>query len=141
MPKFESSFTGLDLSEFSSSSEAKPISASAQLLQLKKEEGRKQQIEDEEEALVQQHAAKKAQDQLRLLQQEDEKLRDEKESGNGSFLNALISMHGTDHSGGQREKGRTKKMKTKAQKRTMKPKFKAGGSSRIPQRKHSKSRR
>jgi hypothetical protein len=133
-PKFESCFTGLDLSEFGSEkNQSSIISASAQLIQVKKEESRRKQNEEEEEALVTIKAARRAQDHLQRLER-DEKQGDEKAGG---IFGALISMHGTDHSGGKREKSGAK---TKAQKRTTMSKFKSS-TSRISKKKKQKSKR
>ena len=135
-PKFESSFTGLDLSEFATEKKQSSISASAQLIEVKKQESLRKHNEDQEEALVTAKAAQKAQDQLNRLQQEKEDNEKQRHGKASGFMDALISMHGTDRSGGKREKSR---MKTKAQKRTAVSKFKSSAS-RISKRK-GKSKR
>lgn len=117
-PKFEASFTGLDLSEFASNNA--PIqSASSTLLKVKQKEVLKKQMDAEEEAHMQQKAAEKARSQLKKLEEQKEK--NEQPQG---FYGALVSMHGTDFSGGKKEKSSAK---TKAQKRTVNSKFKTVG--------------
>jgi len=124
--KFESSFTGLDLSEFASetksSTSTRTISASAQLIKVKKAEALRKRHDEEEEALMQDKAAEKVQVQLDRLKTAE----DQKENGQvGGFFDALISMHGEDRSGGKKIMNKSRsKTKTKAQKRSAVSKFK-----------------
>lgn len=116
---FETTFShGLDLSEFVSGSTGSLVpNASASLLRVKEIENIHKQKEENEERLMQQKAARKAQEQLRRLEEGDkcgEKKCDR-------FYGVLVSMHGSDSSGGKREQ---KHAKTKAQKRTVSLKFK-----------------
>lgn len=127
LPKFEASFSnGLDLSELVSSSSVKNNdnnaspkieSASAELLRIKQKEVSVKEREEHQELMMQQKAAIKAKEQLRRL--EDCNKREEKKSD--EFYGVLVSMHVSDTSGGKKER---KHAKTKAQKRTVVPKFK-----------------
>ena len=128
-PKFEATFTNLDLSEFASASASASeqpkstiISASAQLIQIKKQEALHKQREEDEEALVQHKAAMKAQDQLKRLQLEKDEKQQREECMPGGFYGALVEMHGGDRAGAKKEKSGAK---TKAQKRTVISKVKA----------------
>lgn len=122
---FETVFSnGLDLSEFTSfpkqdhhDSPPTMNSASAELLRVKTIEASRKEIEAIEETIMQQKAAIKAQEQINRLVKYDK--RDETKPG--AFYGTLVSMHVSDTSGGKKER---KYAKTKAQKRTIPPKFK-----------------
>mmetsp|Transcript_529 Transcript_529/g.919 ORF Transcript_529/g.919 Transcript_529/m.919 type:complete len:159 (+) Transcript_529:3163-3639(+) len=135
---FEASFSnGLDLSEFSSSSldndnfsnSPKIKSASAELFRVKEHEAMMKQIEETQEIIMQKQAAIKAREQLKRF---DESHRRE-ETKSDAFYGVIVSMHVSDASGGKKDK---KHAKTKAQKRTVAPKFKKNSQRNAQNRNH-----
>jgi len=120
--QFESSFTGLDLSEFSSeaaststgtSAGTSTQSASAQLMQVMKREAFHKRQNEEEESMIHHKASIKAQNALKRLDNDRaEKAKADRE--HNVLHSALLSMHGNDISGAKKAKNGAK---TKAQRK------------------------
>jgi len=120
--QFESSFTGLDLSEFSSeaaststgtSTGTSTQSASAQLMEVMKREAFHKRQNEEEESMIHHKASIKAQNALKRLDNDRaEKAKADRE--HNVLHSALLSMHGNDISGAKKAKNGAK---TKAQRK------------------------
>jgi hypothetical protein len=115
--QFESSFTGLDLSEFSSEAASASTSvrqsASAQLMEVKKKEAFHKRQNEEEESMMHHKASIKAQNALKRLDNDRaEKAKADRE--HNVLHSALLSMHGNDISGAKKAKSGAK---TKAQRK------------------------
>lgn len=115
--QFESSFTGLDLTEFSSeaTSTSARQSASAQLIEVKKKEALHKRQNEEEESMIHHRASIKAQNALKRLNNDlAEKAKAKADREHNVLHSALISMHGNDFSGAKKAKNGAK---TKAQRK------------------------
>jgi len=121
--QFESSFTGLDLSEFSSEAASTSTgtstgtstrqSASAQLMEVMKREAFHKRQNEEEESMIHYKASIKAQNALKRLDNDRaEKAKSDRE--HNVLHSALLSMHGNDISGAKKAKNGAK---TKAQRK------------------------
>uniref|UniRef100_A0A7R9W8M3 Uncharacterized protein n=1 Tax=Pseudictyota dubia TaxID=2749911 RepID=A0A7R9W8M3_9STRA len=144
---FENSFGGLDLSEFGLPSghggAGRQPSAAAKLMRIKAEEARIAEREAKEEVEMSENAARLARDRTtRQLKSGDDgggkNARGADLLGSGGFFSALVSMHGGDDVGANRERSTGSSNTLKKVKRRNVPVVKSGSAGKVS--KHGISR-